>query len=74
MRYRIKSAGERLWLAMVKSEIREDGTERVVAVVWVDDPANAMIFPGVKSAARMIDRLEGWGDMAITNGRGERVR
>ena len=59
--------------AMVSVWMKADAG-MIVGVIWTNDPANAMVFQGVKSAERMIDRLGGWDELCITNGRGVKVR
>lgn len=74
MRYRIFDAGRRNWLAHVVTMATDDGAGMIVGVIWTNDPANAMAFQGVKGAARMIERLGGWDELCITNGRGAKVK
>ena len=52
----------------------DDGAGMIVGVIWTNDPANAMAFQGVRGAVRMIERLGGWDELCITNGRGAKVK
>lgn len=65
-RYKIFDVAGKAWLAGIESAEGE-----IIAQRWSHKQRDAMLFPGTKTARRMIRRLGELASLVIVNGKGD---
>ena len=72
-RYAIYDTWRREYLKELLLMRTDDGGYAVVGMEGTKDPAEALRFPGTKSAEQTRERLGAWSELVILNARGEIV-
>lgn len=67
-RYAIYDTARRRYLLRVT--LPDPDSPRVMITTWTEREAQALRFPGIKSAQGMLDRLGNWNNLVIINRRG----
>lgn len=70
-RYRVYDTYRREYLAELLLMRMDDGGMAVVGMRGTREPAEAMTFPGVKSARQTIERMGGGAEYVIINAKGD---
>lgn len=66
MKYSVYDVARKAWLVGIESAEGE-----IIAQTWSHKQKDAMLFPGMKTARRMVRRLGEWASLVIINGKGE---